>query len=179
MTVYIDGAVSTKHPLYETWKGMVRRCEGPGAKGYHNYGGRGISVCERWRHGDPSQGQNGFQCFVFDVGPRLDGQTLDRIDGDGDYTPENVRWATASEQQRNTRKTLLQESLIHGILDLRATHGIQIKGIADFLRIPSSVVRDVLNGNAWRSVSAQYPELFARCQKMRLARRKRKPAPRP
>lgn len=85
-----------KSSLYSTWNGMKQRCHNPNHDSYHNYGGRGVSVCARWRWS--------FAAFLKDVGlkPRA-GLTLDRIDNDGNYEPKNVRWATAKEQASNTR----------------------------------------------------------------------------
>lgn len=82
-----------KHPLYVTWSMMRRRCHAPNATGYDLYGGRGISVCDRWRYS--------FSAFVEDVGDRPAGHTIDRIDVNGNYEPANVRWATASTQLKN------------------------------------------------------------------------------
>jgi len=86
----------TKHPLYFTWRSMNRRCDTPSQSRYERYGGRGIKVCDRWT------GIGGFANFLEDMGdkPTPDHQ-LDRIDNDGDYTPENCRWVTRSDNQLN------------------------------------------------------------------------------
>lgn len=74
---------------------MVHRCTRPSHTRYADYGGRGITICDRWR--------DDFWAFVQDVGERPPGLSIDRIDNDQGYWPENVRWATASQQRRNQR----------------------------------------------------------------------------
>lgn len=85
--------------LHNRWKEMMGRCYNPKHPRYADYGGRGITVCERWHI---------FANFLADMGeppPRL---TLDRIDNNGNYEPRNCRWATVSEQNSNTRRSIVK-----------------------------------------------------------------------
>ena len=82
---------------WRAWNAMIRRCIYPSMDRYEHYGGRGITVCDEWRHSFPT--------FLASVGRApTDEHQLDRIDNDGDYEPQNVRWATRSENIRNSRK---------------------------------------------------------------------------
>lgn len=83
-------------PEYKNWFAMKARCTDPKHSAYRWYGARGITVCDAWR--------DSFQAFLSDVGERPTRQhTLDRIDNERGYEPGNVRWATRTEQMRNTR----------------------------------------------------------------------------
>lgn len=82
-------------PTYRSWRAMLNRCTNPNFIGYAQYGGRGITVCDRWRE---------FAAFLADMGERPEGMTLDRIDVDGPYRPDNCRWATISQQNANKRR---------------------------------------------------------------------------
>src|ERR1700682_2508965 len=85
-----------QHPLYDVWNDMIRRCTMPHRNSYEQYGGRGITVCERWMS---------FENFIVDMGSRPTlTHTLDRRDSDGNYEPLNCRWATPQEQGNNVRR---------------------------------------------------------------------------
>jgi hypothetical protein len=85
-------------PEHNSWRAMRKRCYYEGQHNYPAYGGRGITVCDRWN--DP---KTGFESFVMDMGNRPEGMTLDRIDPDGNYEPDNCRWATDEIQRQNRR----------------------------------------------------------------------------
>lgn len=82
-------------PTYRSWFAMKSRCTNPNNIGYEDYGGRGITVCDRWLE---------FVNFLEDMGEKPKGKSLDRIDNDGNYEPGNCRWADNITQANNTRK---------------------------------------------------------------------------
>ncbi len=93
------GHTTTKNisPEWESWRACRARCYRKTNASYHNYGARGITVCDRWL--------NSFNNFLTDMGPRPDGTTLDRINTYGNYEPSNCRWATQEQQSNNTRSS--------------------------------------------------------------------------
>lgn len=93
----VHGALNTG--AYKSWKAMNQRCCNPNNESYDNYGGRGIRVCERWL--------NSFENFYADMGDRPKGKSLDRIDNDRKYCPENCKWSSAKEQSNNRRNSIV------------------------------------------------------------------------
>lgn len=115
------------------WQSIMQRCYNPNNKQYSEYGGRGITVCDRWH--DPVS-------FVSDIGKKpTPKHSLDRIDNDGPYSPENTRWATMTQQVRNRRLTLRLDGIPvaelcerHGLKYSRVRYGVacgRIKTVAD------------------------------------------------
>lgn len=87
-------------PEYRAWQTMLQRCHNPEHRAYPRYGGRGITVCDRWR--------DSLEAFVADMGPRPSPQhELDRRDNDAGYSPENCRWVTRTVNSRNRRSNVM------------------------------------------------------------------------
>lgn len=127
---------------YTTWCSMIRRCANPRDSAFYRYGGRGITVCERWRHD--------FAAFLADMGPKPSAKhSIDRIDNDGPYSPENCRWATKKEQQRNRRNAVFVdvEGVRHRLLDIVEQTGIKPDTIAERANAGMSMA-DILSGKS-------------------------------
>lgn len=134
------------HPLYKTWATMRTRCNNKMAANYSRYGGRGISVCERWKI---------FENFLLDMGPRPSPKhSLDRIDNDGNYEPSNCRWATRLLQMSNCRQNLL------------ITIAGKTKHLAEWSRdyntSPSTTRARMLRGMSWEEALTTPPNSRAR-----------------
>jgi len=114
------------HPLYQTWADMRRRCTNPKTTGFKNYGGRGITVCERWQK---------FEVFLSDMGERpYPDATIERLDVNAGYNPDNCVWIPRSKQVENTRLTKLYtyDGVDYSIGDLKkiaATFGVSYNAL--------------------------------------------------
>ena len=98
--------IKSKPPEYTVWTGMKQRCGDPNQVGYKNYGGKGVTICERWL-----EHRKGFSNFLEDMGPRpTDDHQIDRINNGGNYEPSNCRWASITINARNKRNNVINMS---------------------------------------------------------------------
>lgn len=124
-----------------TWVMMRNRCNSPLARNYHNYGGRGIRVCDRW---------NSFSVFLEDVGARPPGTSLDRIDNNGNYEPGNVRWASRRTQILNSRQAKLDVVTAGQVRWLTREGGHTLSAVANAFGIDRNYVCAIGTGKYWR-----------------------------
>jgi hypothetical protein len=128
---------TTEHSI---WTGMLNRCRNPKIAAYVHYGGRGITVCDRWR--------SSFTLFLSDMGPRPSWKhSIDRIDNDGPYSPENCRWATPSQQANNSRH------------NRRITHDGVTKNIGQWAK-SLGVTKETINARLKRTGSIVSPTVI-------------------
>jgi len=134
------------HELYPVWKSMKRRCSATTIKCYPDYGGRGITVCDKW-----SNGVAGFWSFVSDMGARPAGYTLDRIDNNAGYNKENCRWTDAKTQARNRESNRLVEyqGISKPIIWWSDVIGWPHHVIASRLRVGWSDIRSLTTPRRW------------------------------
>ena len=129
-------------PEYRTWSSAKARCFNQRNKRFTEYGGRGITMCDRW--------VDDFQAFLDDMGPRPHGHSLDRINVDGNYEPGNCRWATSLDQARNKTTTKLSVELAREIRAQYLAGGIDQRALAQRYGVTQTVIGDVVRGEIWK-----------------------------
>lgn len=133
-------SVRGRSPTYSSWTAMIARCTNPNNKHYADYGGRGIQVCAHWRS---------FESFLADMGEKPPGTSLDRFpDGNGNYEPGNCRWATPTQQSRNSRRCKLDADKVQEIHG-RCEHGETQRSVAARFGITEEMVFLIRHGKAW------------------------------
>lgn len=133
-----DGRCS---PEYQAWQDMIKRCTNPKSRNFKYWGGRGIKICRQWRQS--------FETFLSDVGPRPGPKhSLDRVNGNRGYYPNNIRWATRLQQNRNRRDTL---KVYH------KGRWWVLNDLADELGIDKSTMRQRLKYNKYRNLPIDRP----------------------
>ena len=128
-----------------TWLAMAGRCHNPKDQRFTDYGGRGITVCDRWR------GPDGFANFLADMGERPAGKTLDRKDNDRGYSPDNCRWATNGEQASNKRNVTLNPVAVIVMRYMRK-RGAAVADLGHAFGVGMSAAGGACNGNHWPRV---------------------------
>lgn len=110
------------HPLYTVWQSMRDRCRNPNNRQWNRYGGRGIDICPQW---------DDFRTFVSDMGERPPGTSLDRIDNEKGYSPDNCRWATRKEQQRNQSRAVYVtiDGEVYRAVELAERYGVNYQAV--------------------------------------------------
>jgi len=128
---------------HKVWAGMKARCYNPNNKEYHNYGGRGIKVCERWLHS--------FKNFYEDMGPKpFKKAQIDREKNNEDYTPDNCRWVTNAVNQQNRRNNVLNWFTVRSLRRLFAMKKYSIKDLCKIYNLKLSTLEDVVYNKSWK-----------------------------
>ena len=137
----------TKTREHRSWGSMIQRCENPNHIAFNNYGGRGIKVCKEWRES--------FDVFLSDMGFRPQGETIDRIDTNGDYCKENCRRADESQQKNNRRdnKIIEHNGISYTLSNLarkyQLTYNILQKRIASGMDIDRALAMPIRKTNRY------------------------------
>lgn len=141
--------------IYKVWTGIKQRCFNPKSRGYHNYGGRGITMCREWA--------DSFVDFAAAVGPRPSPyHSIDRIDNDGNYEPGNVRWADSKTQRRNSRSASLTEVQVRQLLHYVLVEGWHPSDMPLLFPISAQSAYNIARGYQYWLPGYDYPKNIPR-----------------
>ncbi len=130
-------------PEYIAWASMIRRCYNPNIKDFKYWGGKGITVCDRWK--------NSFLAFCEDMGDKpFKNAHLDRINGCGNYEPSNCRWVTQTQNNRNKKDVKLNMAKILVIRTLIKNGNLKIKEIAQQYGVHADTIRLIRRNKIWK-----------------------------
>lgn len=130
---------------YNSWRGAKKRCYNENNTSYKYYGGRGIQVCDRWL--------NSFENFLTDMGEKpSSSHSLDRINNDGDYSPDNCRWATSKEQSSNKRPIKLDSYDVR-VIKLLLDKGCSHSYIASLFDVTKQHISEINLNTKWQEVT--------------------------
>jgi len=130
----------SRTPTYETWRAMKKRCYNKKHTAYHNYGGRGILICDRWL--------NSFTAFVDDMGIRPEGMSIDRIDRDKGYEANNCTWSNNHTQNRN-RNFCKMNMIAARVVRFYHNKGYSCARIARAFNVCGGTIEKIVSGKQW------------------------------
>jgi len=137
------------HPYYTIWSKIIDRCRNPKNPAYSYYGGKGVIVCERW------SGPCGLSNFIADMGERPKGTSIDRIDSNGGYSPDNCRWADHKTQGRNRSFCKLDMEKAKEIRSIKRRDrnghgdGMTLEEIAKIYNVSRATIKKVVSNKYW------------------------------
>ena len=151
---------------YRTWADMIQRCHNKNRPIYKYYGGRGITICDRWR--------KSFKVFFEDMGPKpFPNAQIDRIDNDLGYYPENCRWVMATENMRHTSTTKLTMQKAKAIRKEYKSINITQSKLADIYGVSLSTIAGVIYQRTWKEEFSKIDEVATGINFQALKRRRR------
>lgn len=129
--------------IYNSWMCMKQRCNNPETPDFKYYGGRGIKVCKRWCN---------FKNFLNDMGEKPKGLTIERLNNDKGYSPDNCKWATRKEQSRNNRNTKLNPLKVQIIKKLLKESKLMAKDIAEIFHVSVPTIYKITSSGTWSDI---------------------------